>query len=161
MNFSKRITLGLLIVFTIIGGLTNNAKAQVLPAHAHNDYLHERPLLDAVDCKFKSIESDVFEVGDSLFVAHDFDKVAPGRTIRELYLNPLRKLVKENKGSVYGNGKEIILLVDFKSEGLKTYKLLHSILEDYTDILTYYKSGKKKQGAVQVIVSGNRPLKYM
>jgi hypothetical protein len=161
MNFSKRIGLSLLTVFVIVFGLSNNCNSQILPAHAHNDYLHEKPLLDAVDCKFKSIEVDVFAIGDSLFVAHDFNKIVPSRTIRNLYLDPLKELIKKNKGSVYGNGEEIILLVDFKSEGLETYKVLHEILEDYKKILTSYKSGKKKQGAVQIIISGNRPFDYM
>lgn len=161
MKTLKLITFFFLATFFLSFGLLINCNAQVLPAHAHNDYQHTRPLLDAVDCKFKSIEVDVFAIGDSLFVAHDFDKIAPGRTIRNLYLDPLKQLIKKNKGSVYGNGEEIILLVDFKSEGLETYKVLHQILEDYKKILTSYKSGKKKQGAVQVIISGNRPFDYM
>lgn len=161
MRTLKTIAFFFFAIFCLSFNLTKKANAQVLPAHAHNDYYHERPLLDAVDCKFKSIEVDVFAIGDSLFVAHDFDKIAPGNTIRNLYLDPLTDIIKNNKGSVYGNGEEIILLVDFKSEGLSTYKVLHEILTDYKKILTHYKSGKKKQGAVQVIISGNRPFDYM
>ena len=151
----------LLIGVLLSFGFVQNSKSQVLPAHAHNDYLHERPLLDALDCKFKSIEVDVFSIGDSLFVAHDFDKIKPGSTIRSLYLNPLKKIIQQNNGSVYGNDEEIILLVDFKNDGLESYKLLHQILEDFKELLTTYRLGKKEVGAVSVIVSGNRPFEYM
>jgi len=136
-------------------------KVHVLPAHAHNDFLHKRPLFDALDCKFKSIEADVFSVGDSLFVAHDRHQIKPGRTLRQLYLNPLKNIVEKNIGSVYGDSKEIILLIDIKDDGLKTYKLLHQILENYKEILTVYNSGEKKSGAISIVVSGNRPVEFM
>ncbi len=83
-------------------------------AHSHNDYEHEHPLFDALGCNFKSIEADVYSVGDSLFVAHDFDKIKPGHTLRTLYLEPLKKQIQKNNGSVYGNGEEVILFIDIK-----------------------------------------------
>ncbi len=150
-------------LISIISGICflQICNAQVLPAHAHNDYAHERPLFDALDCKFKSIEADVFSIGDSLFVAHDFDDIKQGKTLRNLYLEPLKNIINNNNGSVYGYGEEIILLVDLKNDGLETYKLLHQILENYKKILTTYYLGKKKAGAVAVIVSGNRPIEFM
>src|SRR5712692_10174041 len=39
-------------------------------AHAHNDYEHKRPLLDALDHGFCSVEADVFLDGDALLVGH-------------------------------------------------------------------------------------------
>ncbi|MEU9588105.1 hypothetical protein AB0D70_32420, partial [Streptomyces werraensis] len=39
------------------------AGAQPLPrAHAHNDYEHDRPLLDALDHGFTSVEADIYLV---------------------------------------------------------------------------------------------------
>jgi hypothetical protein len=35
-------------------------------AHAHNDYLHQRPLLDALDHGFCSVEADIFLVDGEL-----------------------------------------------------------------------------------------------
>lgn len=157
----KIISLFFLLGIIVIGNSQNKRDIQVLPAHAHNDYLHDRPLLDALDYKFKSIEADVYSIGDSLFVAHDFDKITSGRTLRELYLEPFKKIINKNNGSVYGNREEIILLIDFKNDGMKPYKLLHQILQDYKEMLTTYCSGVKKAGAVTVIVSGNRPFEYM
>ncbi len=154
------------IVFSSIAGLLLGCgptpeKTKVLPAHSHNDYEHECPLLDALDCHFKSIEADVYSIGDSLFVSHDAEDIKPGRTLRGLYLEPLKKLTEENNGSVYGNGEEIILLVDIKDDGLRTYKLLHKILENYRSVITEFNDGNKIRRAVMVVVSGNRPLEYM
>ena len=44
-------------------------KAQSTPlsnAFAHNDYLHKRPLLDALDNGFVNIEADIFLKGNKL-----------------------------------------------------------------------------------------------
>ena len=38
-------------------------------AHSHNDYWRKRPLLDALECGFCSVEADIFQVGDQLLVA--------------------------------------------------------------------------------------------
>src|SRR5256885_4523438 len=56
-------------------------------AHAHNDYEHPRPLLDALDCGFLSVEADVFLVNGQLLVAHDREKTSPQRTLQSLYLD--------------------------------------------------------------------------
>jgi hypothetical protein len=133
----------------------------VLPAHSHNDYEHERPLFDALDCNFKSFEADVYSVGDSLFVAHDFDQIKPGRTLRQLYLEPLKNQIIKNNGSVYGNGEEVILFIDIKDDALKTYQNLHRILTEYKSQLTSFAHDKKKQGSIMVVVSGNRPFEFM
>jgi hypothetical protein len=140
---------------------TEPAENRMWPAHAHNDYEHDRPLFDALKNGFKSIEADVFSVGDSLFVAHDFDKIQPGRTLRKLYLDPLKKEIEKNNGSVDGDAEEVILLVDIKDDGLKTYRVLHEILGEYKPVLTAFENGKKKPGAVMVVVSGNRPFEFM
>jgi hypothetical protein len=39
-------------------------------AHAHNDYEHKRPLFDALDNGFTSVEADVFLVDGKLLVGH-------------------------------------------------------------------------------------------
>lgn len=70
-------------------------------AHAHNDYDHPRPLFDALDHRFGSVEVDIYLVGDQLLVAHDPVDLDPTRTIESLYLDPLAARVKANHGSVY------------------------------------------------------------
>ena len=147
--------------FFLVGCSGNSDSVTVIPGHSHNDYEHPNPLFDALSYHFKSIEADIFPVGDSLFVAHDRVDIQPGRTLRSLYLEPLKKEIEKNGGSVYGTGETLILLVDIKAEMMNTYSLLHEILEDYRSCLTFYESGKITHGGIQVIVSGERPLEYM
>lgn len=52
--------------------------------HAHNDYWHERPLLDALERGFCSVEADVFLRGGDLLVGHAAHELRPERTIDAL-----------------------------------------------------------------------------
>src|SRR2546430_17530750 len=79
--------------------------------HAHNDYEHKRPLFDALDHGFCSIEADIYLVDGQLLVAHMRSQVKPERTLEKLYLDPLREQVKQNGGRGYAAGAEGTLLV--------------------------------------------------
>ena len=70
-------------------------------AHAHNDYEHARPLHDALDHGFTSVEADIWLVDGELLVAHDLEDVRPGRTLESLYLQPLTDRVRRLWGSTY------------------------------------------------------------
>lgn len=155
------ITVLILFQSTVCGAVSNDSINSPFPAHAHNDYLHERPLFDAIENGFRSIEADVFSMGDSLYVAHDRKDIATGRTFRSLYLNPLRVYLSGEGGAIYDSAGPLILLVDIKDNGLSTYQLLDLILHDYQDMLCQVKSGGYKVGPVMVIISGNRPIGYM
>lgn len=141
------------------GSATRAATADARPlavAHAHNDYLHARPLLDALAHGFCSIEADIFLIEGALLVAHDLKDVRPERTLESLYLEPLRARIRANGGRVYANGAPITLLVDVKSEAVSTYAALETVLARYADMLTRFVDGQVKPGAVTVVVSGNR-----
>jgi hypothetical protein len=133
----------------------------LLHAHAHNDYRHTRPLLDALEHGFTSVEADVFLVGDKLCVAHDRPEIDPERTLRRLYLDPLRARVRARNGRVYAKRTRFLLLVDVKSEAEPTYRRLHEILAEYRDIVTSFGPQGREDRAVLVIVSGNRSLELM
>src|SRR5690349_308307 len=78
------------------------AEPKPLPhAHAHNDYEHARPLFDALDRGFCSVEADIWLVDGALLVAHDKKDLKPARTLQSLYLDPLRERTKSNGGRVY------------------------------------------------------------
>ena len=134
---------------------TNTPAKALIRAHAHNDYEHPRPLLDALDHGFCSVEADVHLVDGQLLVAHDREQVRPERTLQALYLEPLRARVGRHAGRVYPNGPEFSLLVDLKTDWQSTYPVLRSVLADYTNILTTF-STSKKPGAVLVVISGSR-----
>ena len=133
--------------------------AEPLPqAHAHNDYEHKRPLLDALAHGFCSVEADVYWTNSALLVAHDADKVNAKRTLQALYLDPLRERVKQNGGRVYSNGPSVMLLIDFKTEAKSTYAALRPVLEKYRDILTTFTPTATRTGPVTIVLSGNRPI---
>ena len=125
-------------------------------AHAHNDYEHARPLLDALAHGFCNIEADVYLIDGQLLVAHDRKDVRPERTLAALYLDPLRERVRSSGGRVFRGGPPVTLLVDVKSEARSTYAALEAVLAGYADILTRFEEGGIRPGAVTVIVSGNR-----
>src|SRR5215831_11275168 len=84
--------------------------------HAHNDYEHSRPLFDALDHGFCSVEADIWLTPDGLLIGHDKKDLKPGRTLEALYLEPLRDRVKANGGRVYQSGPAFYLLIDSKTE---------------------------------------------
>jgi hypothetical protein len=128
-------------------------------AHAHNDYEHPRPLLDALERGFGSVEADIYLVEGRLLVAHDRKDVKPGRTLEALYLDPLRARVQQNDGRVFRGGPTLTLLVDVKSEAASTYAALHAVLQGYAEMLTTFRAASIEERAVTVIVSGNRAVK--
>jgi hypothetical protein len=125
-------------------------------AHAHNDYQHTRPLLDALDCGLCSVEADVHLVDGQLLVGHARFQTRPGRTLQSLYLDPLHERVKQNGGKVYPGGPEFTLLVELKDDWQTSYSTLRKILQNYADMLTTYEDGKKQPKAITVIITGNR-----
>lgn len=137
---------------------------QIVPlpkAHAHNDYRHDPPLLKALEHGFTSVEADVFRVGEKLCVAHDADEIRPDRTLRSLYLDPLRVRSKKHRGRIYPDNPRFLLLIDIKSAAEPTYNRLHEILADYSDLVTSFGPQGRRDKAVLVVVSGNRPLALM
>ncbi len=140
-----------------------SANAQVVPlpqAHAHNDYEHNRPLLDALAHGFTSVEADVHLIDGELYVAHARPLFKnKKKTLEALYLEPLAQRVHAHEGSVYpGYEGEFLLMIDIKADGEAVYQLLHQQLKAYRDILTFYESGEKKTGAVTIFLSGDRPV---
>ncbi|GGQ93379.1 phosphatidylinositol-specific phospholipase C/glycerophosphodiester phosphodiesterase family protein [Streptomyces asoensis] len=126
-------------------------------AHAHNDYEHPRPLLDALDHRFGSVEADIFLVDGELLVAHSADRLDPARTLDSLYLAPLAARVRAGHGSVYpGYRQPLQLLIDIKTEGASTYLELDRRLGRYKGLFTTYAHGRVRSGAVTAVVSGDR-----
>jgi hypothetical protein len=126
-------------------------------AHAHNDYEHPRPLFDALDHRFGSVEADIHLVGDQLLVAHDPQDLDPARTLESLYLAPLAARVRAHHGSVYrGYRGSLQLLVDIKTEGATTYLALDRHLRRHRHLFTTYAHGRVHRGPVTVVISGDR-----
>ncbi|GGJ39008.1 phosphatidylinositol-specific phospholipase C/glycerophosphodiester phosphodiesterase family protein [Streptomyces brasiliensis] len=126
-------------------------------AHAHNDYDHPRPLFDALDHRFGSVEADIFLVGDQLLISHDATDLDPTRTLESLYLDPLAARVRANHGSAYrGWRRPLQLLIDIKTEGSSTYTELDRHLRRYPHLFTTYAHGRVHPGPVTAVISGDR-----
>ncbi|RZQ62335.1 phosphatidylinositol-specific phospholipase C/glycerophosphodiester phosphodiesterase family protein [Amycolatopsis suaedae] len=161
----------LLAVVALVGAGALPASAHRPPrteplrqAHAHNDYEHARPLHDALDHGFTSVEADIFLVDGKLLVAHEIGQVRPERTLESLYLEPLRRRVLANHGKVYrGRPVPFQLLIDIKNTGAATYEVLDRALRDrrYAFLFSRYRHGVVVPGAVTAVVSGDRPRAVM
>ncbi|MFE9726703.1 phosphatidylinositol-specific phospholipase C/glycerophosphodiester phosphodiesterase family protein [Streptomyces sp. NPDC005794] len=126
-------------------------------AHAHNDYLHPRPLHDALAHGFTSVEADIFLVDGELLVAHEAESLDPARTLVSLYLDPLLARVRANHGSVHaGHPAPLQLLIDIKTDGAAAYLALDRVLRRYRHILTRSVHGRIRTGAVTPVISGDR-----
>ncbi len=148
-------------VATAASSPTTRLEVQPLErAHAHNDYEHDRPLLDALDHGFTSAEADVWLVDGELHIGHDGPDL--GRTLRSTYLEPLTQRFRENGGSVHRQWRDTFrLLVDVKSEGRAAWPVIESQLAEYPQLFTAYRQGRVHERAVTAVISGNRALAAM
>jgi len=116
--------------------------------HSHNDYLQARPLNEALDNGFSSVEVDVFLVNGRLLVGHDRKDLQAEKTIEALYLKPLADRVKEHGGWVYPGRERLWVLVDIKADGSNVYRELKRSLSDFPSL----------RKAVRFVISGDRPI---
>jgi len=142
------------------GTCRDNPAVLVISGHSHNDYQQIRPLWEALEKKFISIEVDIHLAGSELLVGHDAEDLKAENTLQSMYLEPLRSYIAGHNGWVYP-GHELILLIDIKTAADSTYTILRDVLNKYAGMLTIYSAEKVKKGAVAVVVSGNRPRQLM
>jgi hypothetical protein len=129
--------------------------------HGHNDYLQPVPLRTALELGFGSVEADVFLVDGELRVGHERWQLRPGRTLRSLYLEPLRAHVAANGGRVRADGAPFVLLVDVKADGAAVYRRLRAELAEFAPMLTRFVGERIERGAVTVLLSGDRPRELL
>lgn len=133
-------------------------------AHAHNDYQHDRPLEDAADLGFTSVEVDVFPGEGRLLVAHHALELIFRRTFEDLYLEPLVTRL-ESSGTVLGHPLAdqggFLLLVDAKDDGEAVLALLEEKLSPHRRWLTRWVDGQLVPGELTVLLSGARPTEAL
>ena len=159
MNVFTRCLPAIIYLITPVCVPAADAEARPLSqAHAHNDYRHERPLEDALEHGFCSVEADVFLVDNKLLVAHSYLELNTEKSLVSLYIEPLVERVRANGGKVYPEGPEFTLMVDIKASGEAVYAALHAELAKYPDVFSSVQYGLLKRRAVRVIISGDRPI---
>jgi len=125
--------------------------------HAHNDYEHPRPLFDALDLGFESVEADVYLDGTDLGVSHSGPPFVG--SLKALYLDPLAARVTQNGGSVHGDGKPFFLWIDLKDGRQALQDALAAQLDAVPVLTRFDDAGEAAPGAVTVILTGNAGAK--
>lgn len=138
------------------------AQAQVRPlknAHAHNDYEHAQPLMEALAQGFTSVEIDVFPINGEIYVAHDYPKQLDSkRTISRLYLDPLAMHMRDRTSKVYVNDTTpLYLMIDIKQAPDQAFDLLRQTFKEYAWMIRHKENGVYTKGLVRIFISGNRP----
>ncbi len=148
----KRIIFSILLLICIIS--QSVAQYTTLNAHSHNDYSNDIPFWLAYYCHFGSIEADIWAVNGDLLVAHDRGQIKPELTLEALYIDPIVKLFRHNKGKAwYDFPSAFQLLIDLKTLSEPTLSILAQKLGKYPDVF----DPKVNPNAVTVVISGNRP----
>jgi hypothetical protein len=145
------------ILTPAVPGFADSSPTPLTRVHAHNDYEHKRPLFDALDQGFCSVEADIFLIDGKLLVGHTRASLRPERSLQALYLEPLKQRVVQSGGRVYKNGPPVTLFIDLKTNGEKTYAALCPLLEEYRDMITSFSPRGKEQRAIDVVITGSCP----
>lgn len=136
----------LLMLLFFYSGYSQTISYSVANGHAHNDYEHNTPFIQAYDLGFGSIEADVILEGDTLFVGHNRKDIFEKPLYFERdYILPLFKALQLQKDTL----RSVVLLIDLKTEALPTLKKVIEIIERYS-LLTH-------TSAVQFVITGNQP----
>jgi alkaline phosphatase len=149
----RKIPITILLLMTAF--LSVKAQYTTLNAHSHNDYVNKVPFRLAYDNHFGSIETDIWAVDNELFVAHSKSEIKAGLTLDSLYIRPIVRIVRQNKGKAWiDNSSTFQLLIDLKTAVEPTLSLLVHKLRNYPDIFDQ----SLNKNAIRVVITGNRPV---
>jgi alkaline phosphatase len=148
----KKIIITLTLFISTI--LCVNAQYTTLNAHSHNDYANDIPFWLAYYNHFGSIETDIWAVNGELIVSHNKADIKPENSIDALYIQPIVKLVRHNKGKAWNDHPSAFqLLIDLKTPAEPTLSLLAEKLKKYPDVFDL----NVNENGIRVVITGNRP----
>ncbi|MBT9187365.1 alkaline phosphatase [Zobellia russellii] len=113
--------------------------------HSHNDYLQNVPFWKAYSNGLDILEADIFLKNGQLNVTHTEAEITKGRTLRTLYLDPLKYAIENN----IGNPTNLTLMLDIKSDAKPTLKKILAELKKYPEIIS--------RPDIKIVISGHRP----
>jgi len=122
-----------------------------LNAHAHNDYKHPRPLIDALQNGFTSVEADLHLKKGKLVLAH-IRADAQSPLLEKLYLIPLDSILQK-RGFIYEGADPFLVMIDIKTDGEETFRSLQKLLSSYKRLLC-----APERCPIKIFLSGNRPI---
>lgn len=149
------LSVGFLVLLTALPA--QSQQLIVGQGYAHNDYLHERPLLDALESGYINVEADIFLQHGQLILAHWFPMFKENRTLKHFYLDPLLKYVIDRDAGSLNYHPPITLHIDIKSSPKETYLALRLLLEKYKRILSSWDNGVFRQSRVNIVITGRKP----
>lgn len=132
--------------------------------HSHNDYLQKRPLFQAIELGFGSIEIDVcLDKYHNIRVAHDPIFLSTKKTIEEMYFDPIVKMINDGDTMFkYTNDNPLVLMIDIKKNADSTYIYLKKIFLKYADYIKQYKNNDLVHDApLYISISGAKPWQLM
>lgn len=137
------------------------SQIRALPmAYAHNALPNPNQFWDAFLQGYTFLEADIHLVNNQLIVSHELPTLATlENTLEKLYLDPLFDLFQQHHQSILPQFKTPIqLMIDIKTDGRTTYQQLLKTLIPYQSMLTNWQGEQRKNGAVTIMISGNRPM---
>ncbi|MDO3641903.1 hypothetical protein [Mucilaginibacter sp. L3T2-6] len=116
-------------------------------AHSHNDYKQSVPFYRAYNAGFGSVEADVFAVNGQLMVAHEEKEITPGRSLKNMYIDPLVEKLKQD------TARRIRLLIEIKNDYATTLPLVIQELKPLSQYFNY----TGHAGRLSVVMTGKVP----
>ena len=148
----KKITITLLLLINVFASV--KAQYSTLNAHSHNDYANEIPFWLAYNNHFGSIEADIWAVKGDLYVGHNSSDIKPERSLDILYIQPIVKIFRQNKGKAWKDYPSTFqLLIDLKTTVEPTLSLLVDKLKQYPDVF----DPNINKNAIRIVITWNRP----
>lgn len=156
MSFIPHGILSLLAVAGICLPITGSAQsAPLVHGHSHNDYLQDKPLFDALESGFTSIEVDVHSFRGEIRVSHLGKRLKRKPGIETLYLRPLAEWIDKNGGQVFqGDAVQLTLMIDLKSDKDELIPMLSRSLVPYHTYIDRDGDPDAVSAPVRILLSG-------
>ena len=150
-----------------------------IPCHSHNDYWRSVPLYSAIRAGCVSVEADVWLLCKNssydLYVGHSRASLTSNRTLKDLYIDPLVKILDMQNPAVHLNSRtspfpngvfdvdasqSLTLLLDFKTSGADLWPHVLAQLEPLRsrNYLTYFNGTDLVHGPVTAVCTGGCPF---
>ncbi|KIW29780.1 uncharacterized protein PV07_05568 [Cladophialophora immunda] len=151
------------------------AGVQPIMCHSHDDYFRAEPLYRAIRAGCTSVEADLWQVDDELYVARTIAGIRQNRTLKTLYLDPLQDILSHQNrvadfvGSTASevNGifsadpkQSLVLLVEFKNNPDMIWHRLSADIAPLRErnYLSYFNGTAVVPGPVTIVASGSAPF---
>lgn len=130
--------------------------------HSHNDYLRERPLFDALNRGFLSVEADIFFANGNFTVAHTVFGRRKKRNLRKMYLEPLKARVDSCDARVFCECPQVFeLMLDLKGRwDADRLHGLNALLAQFEGMLERVENNRVLSGSVRIVLSGAARIQW-